>query len=442
VPPTSSPASPASPAPNRAGVIAILALVAGFILGALVRAASERVAQGLLVVADPVGTLWVNAIRMTVIPLVVSLLITGIVQSTDSRSVGRLGVRAVAVFVVLLCMISILSALLAPPIFSFLQVDPAGAAALRASVAPGATAVPELPGIAAWITSLVPVNPVQAAVNGAMLPLIVFTFAFGLAMRYLPDRERDVLAGFFRAVADAMLVLVRWVLWLAPLGIAALALSLGARLGVSAAGAVGFYLVVHAALLVVAIAVLYVVAVGLGRVSLGTFARAALPAQIVAMSTRSSLAALPAMLDAAETRLGLSRQTTGFVVPFAVSVFRLNLAVSWIVGGLFVAKLYDVPFGLPAIVTFTVAAVVMSFSVPGIPSGSLFIIAPLFPTVGLPVEGVGILIALDALPDVFKTALNVTGHLTSAVLLSRDDRSRATTRGGAAVAAPAPPNAA
>jgi proton glutamate symport protein len=130
------------------------------------------------------------------------------------------------------------------------------------------------------------------------------------------------------------------------------------------------------------------------------------------------------------------------VVPFAVSVFRLNLAVSWIVGGLFVAKLYDVPFGLPAIVTFTVAAVVMSFSVPGIPSGSLFIIAPLFPTVGLPVEGVGILIALDALPDVFKTALNVTGHLTSAVLLSRDDRSRATTRGGAAVAAPAPPNAA
>jgi len=424
--PPSPSASPGSPPSNRAGVIAILALVAGFIVGALIRAASEHAARGLLAVADPIGTLWVNAIRMTVIPLVVSLLVTGIVQSSDSRAVGRLGVRAVAVFIVLLSTISIMSALLAPPIYACLQVDPAGAATLRASVAPGTTTVPELPGLAAWITSLVPVNPVQAAVDGAMLPLIVFTFAFGLAMRYLPEREREMLTGFFRAIADAMLVLVRWVLWLAPVGIAALALSLGARLGVSAAGAVGFYLVVHAALLIVAIAVLYVVAVVLGHVSLGTFARAALPAQIVAMSTRSSLAALPAMLDAAESRLGLSRQTTGFVVPFAVSIFRLNLAVSWIVGGLFVARLYDIPFGLTAIVTFTIAAVVMSFSVPGIPSGSLFIIAPLFPTVGLPVEGVGILIALDALPDVFKTALNVTGHLTSAVLLSRDERRGAT----------------
>lgn len=418
-----APSSPESSARNRAGVIAILALVAGFVIGALVRASSETVARGLLAVADPIGTLWVNAIRMTVIPLVVSLLVTGIVQSADSRSVGRLGVRALVVFVVLLTTIAILSALLAPPLFAFLEVDPAGAAALRASVAPGSTAVPEMPGVAAWITSLVPVNPVEAAVNGAMLPLIVFTCVFGLAMRYLPDRERETLTGFFRGVADAMLVLVRWVLWAAPVGIAALALSLGARLGVSAAGAVVFYLAVHVALLIVAIAVVYAVAVVLGRVSLGTFARAALPAQIVAMSTRSSLAALPAMLDAAETRLGLSRQASGFVVPFAVSVFRLNLAVSWIVGGLFVARLYDVPFGVTAIVTFTVAAVVMSFSVPGIPSGSLFIIATIFPNVGLPVEGVGILIALDALPDVFKTALNVTGHLTSAVLVSREGRS-------------------
>lgn len=417
-----APSSPESSARNRSGVIAILALIAGFVIGALVRASSETVARGLLAVADPIGTLWVNAIRMTVIPLVVSLLVTGIVQSVDSRSVGRLGVRALTVFVVLLSTIAILSALLAPPLFAFLEVDPAGAAALRASVAPGSTAVPDMPGVAAWITSLVPVNPVEAAVNGAMLPLIVFTCAFGLAMRYLPDRERETLTGFFRGIADAMLVLVRWVLWAAPVGIGALALSLGARLGVSAAGAVAFYLAVHVALLIVAIAVVYAVAVVLGRVSLGTFARAALPAQIVAMSTRSSLAALPAMLDAAETRLGLSRQASGFVVPFAVSVFRLNLAVSWIVGGLFVAKLYGVPFGVTAIVTFTVAAVVMSFSVPGIPSGSLFIIATIFPNVGLPVEGVGILIALDALPDVFKTALNVTGHLTSAVLVSREGR--------------------
>ena len=172
-------------------------------------------------------------------------------------------------------------------------------------------------------------------------------------------------------------------------------------------------------LLVLAIGLLYPVAVLLGRVSPASFARAALPAQAVAMGTRSSLAALPAMLDSAEKQLQLRREVSGFVLPLAVSTFRLNLAVSWIVGGLFIARLYGVPFGVASIATFYVAAVLMSFSVPGIPSGSLFIIAPLFPTVGLPVEGVGILIALDAVPDIFKTTLNVTGHMTVAAILGR-----------------------
>jgi Na+/H+-dicarboxylate symporter len=123
------------------------------------------------------------------------------------------------------------------------------------------------------------------------------------------------------------------------------------------------------------------------------------------------------MLDAAETRLGVSRAISGFVVPFAVSILRLSVVVSWIVGGLFIAKLYNLPFGVSAVATVAVASVVMSFSVPGIPSGSLFIIAPLLPSVGLPVEGVGLLIAVDAIPDVFKTLTNVTGHLTSVVIL-------------------------
>ena len=399
------------------GLAAILALASGFAVGAVASASSPAVASTLLAVSEPVGTIWVNAIRMTVIPLVVALLVTGIASMRDLRAVGRLGGRALLFFLSLLAGVALFTALVAPPLYERLVVDPASAAALRERVAGGATSVPPLPGFAAWITSLVPVNPVAAAVDGAMLPLIVFTVAFALAVSRLPDGTRDVVLGTFRATGDAMLVLVRAVLWLSPLGIFALAVTLGARLGVSGAGAIGFYLVTHAALLIAAIALLYPVAVLLGRVSPGRFARAALPAQVVAMSTRSSLAALPAMLDAADQRLQLRREVSGFALPLAVATFRLNLAVSWIVGGLFIAKLYGVPFGFQSIATFYLAAVLMSFSVPGIPSGSLFIIAPLFPTVGLPVEGVGILIALDAVPDIFKTTLNVTGHLTSAVVL-------------------------
>lgn len=404
------------------GLAAVLSLAVGFAIGAVAAASSPGVASVLLAVSEPVGTMWVNAIRMTVVPLVVALLVTGIASMRDLRAVGRLGGSALALFIALLAGVALFTALAAPPLYDRLVVDPASAAALRERAAGGAGMVPPLPGFAAWLTSLVPVNPVAAAAEGAMLPLIVFTVAFALAVSRLPDATRDVVLGVFRAVADAMLVLVRAVLWLSALGILALAITLGARLGVSGAGAIGFYLVTHAALLVAATALLYPVAVLVGGVPPGRFARAALPAQVVAMGTRSSLAALPAMLDAAEQRLQLRREVSGFALPLAVSTFRLNLAVSWIVGGLFIARLYGVPFGLSSLATFGVAAVLMSFSVPGIPSGSLFIIAPLFPTVGLPVEGVGILIALDAVPDIFKTTLNVTGHMTSAAVLARRAR--------------------
>ncbi|MBK9409207.1 MAG: dicarboxylate/amino acid:cation symporter [Gemmatimonadetes bacterium] len=406
------------------GPAAILALATGFAVGATAASASPDAASLLLAVSDPVGTLWVNAIRMTVIPLVVSLLITGIAGMRDLGSVGRLGIRALLLFVGLLAGIALFTALVAPPIYERLTVDAASAAALRERVAGVTTTVPPLPGFSAWLTSLVPVNPLAAAVDGAMLPLIVFTVAFALAISRLAEETRGAVLGVFQATGDAMLVLVRAVLWASPLGIFALAVSLGAKLGVSGAGAIGFYLATHVALLVAAILLLYPVAVVLGRVSPRVFARAALPPQAVAMGTRSSLAALPAMLDSAEQALGLPRDVSGFVIPLSASVFRLNLAVSWIVGGLFIAKLYGVPFGFQSLATFYIAAVVMSFSVPGIPSGSLFIIAPLFPSVGLPVEGVGILIALDAVPDIFKTTLNVTGHMTVASVLGRSPEAK------------------
>ena len=403
----------------RGGPAAIAAMVCGFTVGSVAAATSPAATAVLLAVSEPVGTLWVNGIRMTVIPLVVALLITGIDSLGDLRTVGRIGGRALACFVGLLTVMAIFSAIVAPLLFAGLQVDPGAAAVLQSRAAASAASVAVVPSFTSWLTSLIPTNPVAAAADGAMLPLIIFTVAFALALSTVAGPSRGAVVGVFRATADAMLVLVRAVLWFSPLGIAALAVSLGARLGGAGAGLIGFYLAAQIALLIAAIVAHYPIAIVGGRIPARDFVRALLPAQVVAMSTRSSLAALPSMLDAADRSLKVRREVAGFVLPFGVAIFRLSGAITWVTYGLFLSKLYDVPFGGIGIATLSLAAIVMNFAVPGIPSGGLLIITPIFVTLGLPAEAVGLLIAVDAIPDFFKTVLNVTSHMTAMVIVNR-----------------------
>ncbi len=401
---------------GRGALGALAGLVLGLALGIAAAAADSAAVLRVVRWIEPVGTLWVNAIRMTVIPLIVASLVVA-VSGAGARTVGRLGTRALGVFALMLAGAAVLGALAAPPLFARLRVDPAAAASIRA----GASAVsrPELPTVADWIVGLVPANPIRAAADGAMLPLIVFTLAFGLALGHVAPERRSAVVGFFDGVAAATTVLVRWVLALAPVGVFALALALATRLGAGVVGAAAFYLAAHSALLAAALLLLYPVAALGGRVRPGRFARAALPAQVVAATTRSSMAALPAMVASAGDTLGLRHDVTSFALPLAVSTFRLNQPISWLAMALFAAALYGVRLGPADIATLAAASVLMSFSVPGIPSGSLFVIAPFLAAVGIPPEAVGVLIALDLVPDVFKTLLNVTAHLTAVTVLDR-----------------------
>jgi len=279
-----------------------------------------------------------------------------------------------------------------------------------------------MPTLLQRVLETIPINPLKAAVDGAMLPLVVFTLALGIALTRLEPARRDAVVLWFQGIADAMLVLVGWVLTVAPLGIFALALGLGVRMGAGAAGALVYYMVTLCAVLGVCILALYPVAALLGRVSIARFAAAAAPSQAVGFSSRSSLAALPAMVAGARDRLGLSPAITGFGLPLAVSVFRLNVPIAWVVGAEFLGKLYGVPVSGAQIAGLIVTSTLISFSVPGIPSASLFLLAPVIVDLGLPAEGVGILIALDAIPDMFKTTINVTGHMTAATILGRVER--------------------
>jgi Na+/H+-dicarboxylate symporter len=178
--------------------------------------------------------------------------------------------------------------------------------------------------------------------------------------------------------------------------------------------------VVLSAILLLVTLMLYVPVVLFGRVSLRTFAVAALPAQVVAMSSRSSLAALPAMLRETHDRLRLPPVATSFALPLAVSVLRMNVPPRWVVSALFLGQLYGIQVGLTSLVWVLITAVLISFSVPGIPSASLFMMAPVLVGFGLPPEGVGLLIAVDTVPDMFNTLANVTGHMSSTTVIARD----------------------
>lgn len=404
----------------------LVAIAAAIGIGALIAASGSK---PLLDAADtlaPVGTLWVNAIRMTVIPLVVSLLITGVASATDVSAIGRIGGRTLVVFGLLLGGTAVIVMLLAPMLFALLPLPSTGGAramlpAAAAEAARQLSAGGQAPSFGAWLTSLIPSNPVAAAADGAMVPLILFTLILALAIARSAASTRTPLVDLARALGDAMMRIVRWVVLVAPIGVFALVLPLAAHLGGAVAGAIGLYIAAYSLGSIVVMLLLYPVVAVLGGIPLSRFARAALPAQLIAFSSSSSIASLPALIESGERGLGLPSRITGFVLPLAVSVFKIGAPVSWTIGALFVGWFYGVPLHARELATVAFASVFLAFVAPGVPRGAFIMLTPLFLAIGLPADGIGILIAVDALPDTFATALNVTGDLAAATLVARAD---------------------
>ena len=401
----------------------LAALVGGLVAGFAVAASGVPALQTAAEWIEPLGRIWVNAIRMTVLPLVGSLLVVGVV-GTDVRAVGRIGGRAVLLFVALITFAAILTALVTPPLVARLPANPEAAAALQEGLAQAGAAVSQtrVLTVKEWLVSLVPTNPVGAMAEGAMLPFIIFTLLFALAAARLAPEGRELLTRFFGAVSEAMLVLITWILALAPVGVFALALNLGANMGLAAAGAIVYYVLIHSGLCIVLLASVYPLAVFGGGLSLKAFSEASLPAQAVAFSSRSSLASLPPAVEEARNRLKLPDAINSFLLPLGFSTFRITAPVPMIVGAYFIAYFYGITLEPLHLLTMVVTSVVAAFTVPGVPGGGVIAAMPVLMAVGLPVEGIGILLAVDTIPDIFRTTANVTGNMGAAVVLARGER--------------------
>jgi Na+/H+-dicarboxylate symporter len=393
----------------------LLGLFAGLALGIALASWLPPSWQPLAGWIEPIGTIWTRALQLMVIPLVTTLLFTGVISG--GRGLGMLGAKGIVFFAITLAAVAAFTLVVASAIFEWIPFDPDAALTLRtASTAPHDA----VPSFRDWLVGLMPNNLVAAMSAGAMLPIIVVTLMFAVAATRLPTETRERLERVAEAINSVTIIVVRGILSLAPYGVFALAVPLALRLGTTALGAVAVYVVTAAALSLIAIAAMYPLAL-LRGVSLRQFALALAPAQGIAVSARSSLAALPALIDGASA-LGMPERVTGFFLPFSTSLFRLGSAVALPLGVLFIAALYRVDLTAAQLVIVGVTSVLLTFSAPGIPGGSILIMAPVLLAVGLPVEGIGILLGVDTIPDMFRTTANVTGTMAAAVVLDPPER--------------------
>jgi Na+/H+-dicarboxylate symporter len=396
----------------------LLGLIAGMSLG---MAAGATRMPWLLKLAgwiEPVGILFVNAIRVAVIPLVVASLVVGIAEQGDSRRTGRLGVRALAVVLISLVAAAVFAIATAYPLLARLGLDGRLTAALPGEATAASRFAQAPVSLGQWIVDLVPANLFKAANDGALLPLVVFAIAFGLALTQVVSRHRDTLLNVLRAISDALLVYIAYVIRLAPFGVFALAMPLAARVGFTAAGALAYYIVVLSTISSAFILLLYVTTVTLGGMPLRPLIRALLPAQAVAFSSRSSMAALPATYETARD-LGIPEEIYGTFLPLAAAIFRVGAVMAQIVGVLFLARLYGVTLTATDLVTIGATVIVTSLTVPGVPAGAIIVLVPVLVTAHIPAEGIGVLLAVDSIPDMFRTTANVTGWIGAAAMLGR-----------------------
>ncbi|MDB5696316.1 MAG: cation:dicarboxylase symporter family transporter [Sphingomonas bacterium] len=393
----------------------LLGLIAGIATAALAPGAVEPTAA----IAEPIGNAWLAGLQMTVIPLVTALLITGVAQTAEAASAGKVAARGIALFITGVFVTGAIAALVTPLILDLFPVPADAAAALRGALT-GVAPVEPPPPLSKFFATLVPTNVVAAAASNALLSLIVFTLAFAFAITRLSAESRDLLVRFFAAIRDASLILVEWVLKLAPIGVFALAYVVGARAGAAALGAFVHYILVVAAIGVVVILLAYVLAgIGAGMSPL-RFGRVILPAQAVAASTQSSLATLPAMIEAARA-LGIRTEVSGVTLPIGVAMFRATQPAMNVAIAVYIAYWFNVPIQPANLAAAVAVAALVSLGSVSLPAQLTFFasVAPPCVALGVPLAPLGLLIAVETIPDIFRTLGNVSMNLAATATLAR-----------------------
>jgi Na+/H+-dicarboxylate symporter len=400
---------------------ALAGLLAGLALGALIGSRSGAA----LGIASFVGTLWLNALKMTVIPLVVALLIVGIAKSHEAAAAGRIAGRSVLWIVIICTASAIFGALAILALTAMFPLPRETAMGLQTALAGIERSSAPVAGVADFFKGVIPDNVFAAATNGDILPLVVFSVLFALALARVSETGRKAIVGLFDAIADALLVIIAWVLAIAPIGVFALAYTVGTAAGGSAFAGLGHYVVLISLIGILVTLAGYPLAAIAGGVGFIRFTKAMIAPQAVAVSTRSSLASLPAMLAATRT-LQLREQVADVTLPIAVALFRatgpaMNTAVAF-----YVAHWLGLHPTVPQMIAATAVGAVMSYGAVSLPGEVSFIssIAPIAMALGVPIAPLALLVAVEMIPDIFRTVGNVMFDVVLATVVDRSAAAR------------------
>ena len=393
-----------------------LAIAAGLVLGLAVGLGASATGNAwLLALAEgsaPIGAIFMNAIRMVIIPLIITIIFTSIAKLGDPRKLGRIGGLTIAFYwITLIPAIAIGMATMKFGLRFANEIDMPEAAA---------TEVPELQSIVDFIVSLVPANPFAAASNGSLLPLIVFTALVAAATGTLAVERRERMINIAEDASAALIKLVWWILYTAPIGVFGLAAPVTARLGWDLVQSLGIFIVFVFVGLVIFVAIVtlplvyFVAGVGPLKYLKGTFGGVS-----IAVSTTSTAAAIPVTREEAIENIGVSPTIANLLVPLGASMHRPGSALFQGAAIVFLAYLYGVPIPMTAIAAALLATFLVSLTVAPVPSSGVVTMAPALDAVGVPVAGLAIILGIDRIPDMMRSAVNILGQVSAAVLVDR-----------------------
>ena len=386
-----------------------LGLILGLALGLLASATDIDLLDRLATGVAPLGTLFINAIRMVVIPLVVTTIFVGVARLGNPRTVGKLGGSALGFF----------WGTTVPAI-----VIGMGFMTLAMTLWPVAVEVPttvesaqELPGLLDLILRLIPANPFAAAADGALLPLIVFTLLLAAATGAVAEARRQRLITFTEDISAVFVRLIHWILRNAPAGVFGLAAPVVAGMGLGLLAGLAVFVATVVVGLFVFILLFYLPAVQLlGKKGIAEFVKGVSGSFVIGFSTTSSVASLPVMFEDAEA-LGVSPAVSSLVLSLGAAINRAGSALFQAGAVVFLATLYDVPLPFTTLLGVGFVGFVVAMSVAPVPSASIVTLTPILEVAGVPVAGLGILLGIDRLPDMFRSATNITGHVAAAVIV-------------------------